>query len=298
MTKNKSDGDVWIASVTSDRKLIGSYPPKIDLCGGRFPNLDMGADSRLIIAGDGNVRQIRMPCDVVGVDYLVICDLPARESLTLEAGRMSNIGVQWLDLTGVPSLSKVRIKGPIRSLKISGANALTSLDLSGCPDLDFVAFHDISQKLELNVRGCLKLRDIEGLTFEDLPASRVGEKINENQMHSRRDRQIYKSMTYTDIDLVYEVINEGVKALSRSDALGEFHESLLGYYDLHACDPQFRPYSYRILEPLESVYTGEQARHTRTRCRSKPLTWNRLKFLRRTVRVFPRRRTVYPTCSN
>lgn len=256
MKKRKSNPDIWTASVASDRKLIGPYPPKIDLCGGRFPDLDMGADSRLTIEGDGNVRQIKIPCDVVGVDYLVIRNLPALESLTLEAGRRSNIGVQWLDLRGVPSLSKVRIKGPIRSLKISGANALAALDLSGCPDLDFVAFNDVSQNVEINVCGCLKLRGIEGVVFEGLEASRVCEQIDENQKRSRRDRQIYKSMTYTDIDFVYEVINEGLKALSRSDALGEFHESLLGYYDLHACDPQFRPYLYRILEPLESVYTG------------------------------------------
>lgn len=256
MTNQKTVDDVWEARVTSDGKLIGPYPIKMDLCGERFPNLSMHQEPKLVIEGDGDVRQIRMPCDVIGVDYLVIRDLPVLDELILEEGKKSKMGVQWLELSGIPSLSTVSIRGPIRSLKISGAKVLASLDLSGCPDLDFVAVDGACPDVEINVRGCLKLRGIQGLSVEIVNASRLCEQINENQRRSRLDCQIYESMTYTDIDLVYEVINEGVKALSRSDALREFHESLLGCYDLHACDPQFRPYLYRILEPLEPVYTG------------------------------------------
>jgi hypothetical protein len=63
-------------------------------------------------------------------------------------------------------------------------------------------------------------------------------------------------MTFTDIDLVGDLINEGVKALSRAGLLQGDEGSMLGRYDLVACNPQFKPYSYRILRPLEPVYTG------------------------------------------
>ena len=247
----------WKPTLTSDRRLVGPYPEVVDLTGGNFPKLDFSQESCLIISDDPGVKKIILPCGAVGVDYLVFSGLSALEEVIF-TGKPNGLckAYQWISIANVPSLRKAFLTGDVCSLKIEGAMSLESLDVSGCPGLDLVSIIEISSKIKVNVSGCLRLRRIVGLDADLVNSSGLAEQIQENQRNSRRDGTFYENMTFTDIDLLAELINEGVKALSREGLLPSEDGSILGRYDVEACDAQFKPYNFRILEPLELVYTG------------------------------------------
>jgi hypothetical protein len=249
--------NTWKPVLTSNRELIGPYPELVDLCNVKFPKLDFSQTAELVIADDTNIRTIRLPSNTIGVAHLVISDLPALEELHI-VGNANSFGadLQWVSISNVPSLKRLSVAGDIRSLEIEGANALMDLDLSGCPHLDKASCDGASPSLAINARGCVKLRRIEGVEAILAESSGLADQIRHNQSMSRRDDTLYPSMTFTDVDLVADLINEGVKAMSRIGLLSEDCHPMLGRYDLMAYKSQFSPYSYRILSPLEPVYTG------------------------------------------
>jgi hypothetical protein len=147
------------------------------------------------------------------------------------------------------------LEGGVCSLEIEGANALMDLDLSGCQRLDHASCEGAPPNLTVNALGCVKLRRIDGVEAILAESSGLADQILQNQSMSRRDGTLYPSMTFTDIDLVADLINEGVKAMSRAGLL-DGYGPMLGRYDLLAYEPRFNPLAYRILSPLEPVYTG------------------------------------------
>ena len=247
----------WKPELTSDRQLLGPYPEVIDFCDGRLPELDFYEESRLSITDDPTVRRIYLPSDAIGINYLVVADLPSLEELVLVGEANDGLeSFQWLSISNVPLLKTICLNGGVCSLEIKGATSLSDLDVAGCPNLDHVIVTDAPDTLKVNVIGCLKLRGFIGLPGALEDSSDLENQIKKNQEMSRRDGSLYKCMTFTDIDFVESLINEGVKAMNRAGLLSRESGSLLGKYDLMACDQNFKPYGFQILDPLGPVYTG------------------------------------------
>lgn len=247
----------WIPTVV-DRKLVGPLPETLDLSDGSFPDLDFSSESIFHISGDSVIKKLTLPCGVIGVNFLCINDLPLLEEINLVGDPISICRTfQWIYLGKVPSLKKISLKGNVCSLEIENAMSLMDVDLSGCRDLDYFKVEDVPHSIGINVLGCNKLRGVVGLDAEYSCSKDLLEQIDANQKNSRLDGLLYEGMTFTDIDAVNDLVNEGVKAMSRKGLLyNEDDDSIMGKYYLASYDPEFKPYTFRILQPLESVYTG------------------------------------------
>ena len=249
-------GNSWTPLLDKDGELIGPYPEMIDLLDSRVLNPPLSADQTLRIANDSSVRRLNLSCNVSDAAFLTINDLPALEELSIVGVPDAYLeNFLWVYIGSVPSLRTVTINGRVRSLNIQNAGELRSLGVGACIDLYGLSLIGVHPKINIDVLGCLKLRQVHGITLDGPELNVLEGQINRNQESSRYNGVLYESMTFTDVDLVQNAINEGVKALSRSGILKD-DRSLLGYYGDKADDADFKPYSYRLLEPLESVYTG------------------------------------------
>jgi hypothetical protein len=242
------------------RSLVGPFPEEIDFVDGPFP--DLNSEFRpitAVIENDPRIRKLRFPSEQSDLYCLEIRGLTALEELIVECESSSELegALQWIRLENNPLLKFIKIRGGVRSLEIMGCPSLVDLDVSECVNLDRLVISKPNSELNLNIEGCIKLRDIPGLDAGYSRREDLLKKIESNQIVSRRDGTIYDCMTFTDIDIVSDLINEGVKAMSRRRVLSpDIGDSILGAFYLAAYDSNFKPYPYRILEPLEPVYTG------------------------------------------
>ncbi len=247
----------WVPTII-ENKLIGPFPETLDLSVGPFPKLDYSSEPSLYITSDKNVKKIILPCSGVGIYFLFINDLPLLEEIHLTGDSDEFYrGIRWISVKDVPSLKNMYLRGSVCRLEVVRATSLSDIDLSGCLDLDYFRIDDAPDSFRLNVLGCCKLREVVGLDEKYSFTSDLSRQIDFNQKTSRHDGMLYERMTFTDIDMVVEIINEGVKAASRRGLIRyEDDDSIMGRYYIGAYDPQFKPYTFRVLEPLEPVYTG------------------------------------------
>lgn len=255
----------WEPELDDECNIKGPYPEVIDLFSEHFLDLDFSRDPSIAISNDENVKTIIASSNEIGISHIIIKNLPSLEEIIIE-GRFTNYfdGLQWLTVEKCPSLKKVSIRGDVISINITGANSLEFLDINGCKAIDLVSISSPSEELKIDARGCIKLRKVVGLNEELHKSSGLLEQIIENQKPSREDGSIYDCMTFTDVDLAEKLITEGVKSLSRMGQL-EFDEDASDFdedasdfdcYRQFAKDKNFKPFGYRILDPLEPVYTG------------------------------------------
>jgi hypothetical protein len=249
--------DKWLPKFDKEFNLIGPYPEVIDLCSEGPIDLGIHLVGKMEITADKHVKRIVAPSDQIGIDYISIKDLPSLEDIAIKDEFGLTFGsLQWVEINNCPKLKKVSIKGGVVSLTVTGSSSLEFLDISGCGDIDRVEIHHPKHGLKIDARGCVKLREIIGLDNEISESSGLKSQVLDIQRLSRRDGKIYDSMTFTDIDIVKKIINDGVKSLSRMGRLYEADPLILGYYGLKAFEREFVPFDYRILAPLEPVYTG------------------------------------------
>lgn len=247
----------WQPKLDKKCNLKGPYPEVIDLCSENSLDLNFTLDPKIIISNDSNVKKIIAPYSQISVSYLSIKNLQNLEEIIVDGGPENLFyGLKWVTVNDCPLLKKISIKGGVISLTITGKTSLELLDISDCKDIDYVELSRPLPELKVDARGCLKLRGIIGPSEEEKNNSGILEQILDNQKLSRRDGSIYESMTFTDVDLVELAINDGVKALSRLGELPNENNLIFGFYGLMAIEKEFKAYSYRILEPLEPVYTG------------------------------------------
>lgn len=252
-----SENKDWEPQINDDCTIKGPYPEVIDFCEEHFLDLDSSLDPMIEISNDNNVKRITAPSNEIGISYIKIENLPNLEEIIIE-GEFSKYfdGLQWITVESCPSLKKVSARGGIISLIIRGANSLEYLDVNGCKALDIVSISSPSSGFKIDASGCLKLREVVGLNDDLHKSSGLLEQILENQKSSREDGLIYDCMTFTDVDLTEKLINEGIKALCRMDKLPFEGELNFDFDRKLAADKEFKPFGYRILGPLDPVYTG------------------------------------------
>ena len=237
--------------------LAGPYPEVLNLCSEYSLELDFSLAPKMVTADDENVKKIIAPSDQMGVSYILIKDLPNLEEVIIEGGFHNSFQcLQWVAIQNCPLLKRVSTDGDVINLSITGPNSLGFIDISGCKAIDCVVVNPALDGLKIDARGCLKLREVIGLKDDLQISSGLREWVLENQKSSRLDGKIYDCMTFTDVELVKGLINKGVKALSRLGQLPSEDGLIAGFYGLQAMEKNFIPYDFRILSPLEPVYTG------------------------------------------
>lgn len=298
--------------IAKDGKLIGTYPKILDYRKirliqvslnlavqemiERYRNMRSGesyeAQPDIIFTGSADVEVIRLPCRWVGIDYALIENLPNLRELHID-GRAAEYGqreeVQWLICRNLPALEVITIQGGVRWLQIEDASRLTKIDASKVSTLDHFSISGRHSLREINVSHCYKLRTIENLSPENLQSLKIDAQILANQKKSKRNGQIYKDMTFTDIDQVLANINHGFRIAAEKGACEDWHdlnanEKRYKYIDMtgvdidqenhglriaaekEACEelrslsvdeqPNGSLFRLRLLRPLHPVYTG------------------------------------------
>jgi hypothetical protein len=239
------------------KKLIGKYPKVLDYWDARLNEAPWNYSLReslpdIIFADSSDVEVIQLPVRGVGLDYVVIENLPNLRELHVY-GKATEYGgyetVQWLICKNLPSLEVITIQGGVRWLQIETTPKLTKVDVSNASTLDHFSIHGNHSLQEINTTNCKKLRQIEGLSHACLQILKVDKQITANQKQSKRKGQIYSDMTFTDIDQVLSIINQGFRRVGEQGVCENWTQ-------LSIEKPNGNLFDLRLLCPMESVYTG------------------------------------------
>ncbi len=161
----------------------------------------------------------------------------------------------WLNLRHLPSLEKIVVAGDVKKIVIDSAKCLTSVDLSGCIQLEELIVLKAPKLAALNIDGCRRLGHVSGLDEKSKTQLKIQTQIDVTQARSRSDGSIYQSMTAKDIDEVLKRINTGVR-LAKEIGL---------YTDRDASEDNYFPHQFSIELSykafLDSGGTGEMYSH-------------------------------------
>lgn len=246
-----SKNNAWKPQLDNECNLKGPYPEVVDLCSDAWLDVDSRWGPKIIISRDECVKKILVPSDRIGLSYIDIRQLSSLEEIVIDGGLMT-LGecLQWVTIYDCRSLKKLTIKGDVVYLRVL-KTSLEILDIGGCKKIDSLAVDKAQPLLGINAKGCIKLREVRGCSGEVALRNGILEQIADNQKSSKNDDRIYQDMTFSDIDRISDLINDGVKSLA---LLGKIAKEdcghIFGCYGLRSLDKNFRPYEYRVLDPL------------------------------------------------
>ena len=249
----------WQPCMSTDRRLIGPYPRVLDLRNYSCPGPDdyQVEQPDVIISNDEGLEALFFPCNEVWYNFAVIENLPNLVEINI-LGKEFSFGktLQWLICKNLPKLKKIKVDSDLVWLELVNVNSLQHIDVSKSPKLDYFLVEGAQNIKNISMNKCVKLRDIIGLSLDEKDRLGVASAITEMQGKSRQDGEIYKNMTYTDVEYVMNSINEGIKASARKGFYPFGDDPLRGPCSGREYDPLFRKHGFRLLRPLESVYTG------------------------------------------
>ena len=264
----------WKPRLDEEQRLLGPYPRCLDFRQYEFKSWKVfmhdgkvfkaaeeagrPVQPNLSVSNDATLEVLYLTSDETGLDYAVIEDLPNLRELHVCPRHISSRwprDLLWLICRNLPKLERITVHSDLVWLDIFEMESLRVVDVSRSRRLDHLMIKGCPKLARVNVRNCVKLREIAGLSADEAERLAIATQIQRMQQRSKRDGRLYRNMTYTDIDRVLGAINEGVKAAYRAGAYAiEWDAEGHCYGKEH--DPTFTPYSYGILRPLEYVYTG------------------------------------------
>lgn len=226
-----------IGRLVLDRRnrLIGEIPPTMDL-----REITLMHKGEIRITESDTVETIHLPDGEFS--YVALADLP-----NLKEIHVHGIGPTWLDCQGLPKLQTLVIKGGTRWLNVDRVGKLTDVDVGKCEHLGFLSIQHAPKLNRVNVEQCRLLPSVQGMSTEDQVRLGLTTQIEAIQATSKRDTCAYPNMTFTDIELVLLNIGRGESILKTLFPYGD--------EEIDAPSPS-KTYSYRLLRPVESVYTG------------------------------------------
>jgi predicted DNA-binding WGR domain protein len=245
--------------------LKGSYSKEMDLRGHQFdskiylhlPEVFKKAAVRgrppqanLYIANNEELEVLHLPSDAIGVEYVVIENLKNLREIHVGFGLLKFRELKWLILQNLPNLEFISIEGGLLWMDIHNAPNLKSIDLKKSKLLDHLFVSNAPNLIKMEIEGCVKLRNIGGISESDESRLFVKEQIASNQLGSKFNAALYPDMTYSDIDHVMTILNQGVKLATIA---GNLESNFCYGQELNA---GFNSFSFRLLRPLEHVYTG------------------------------------------
>jgi len=247
--------------------LQGPYPKEMDLRGREIkaeiflhmPEIFIKAEAdgrppqpNICIANDETLEVLHFPSDANGVEYAVIENLPNLREIHVGVGGFQSAELRWLILQNLPGLEVVTIAGGLNWLSIQATPKLKTVNVRKASDLDYFTLQGAPALETVDISGCVKLRDVGGLADAAKTKLNIGLQISKIQTKSNLTKAEFrhKGLTFTEVDSVLQVINQGFKLATLA---GSVHaESCYGQEKNRA----FNRFSYRLLRPLEHVYTG------------------------------------------
>lgn len=212
---------------------------------------------QLLISNINKIESLIINVKYIGDSYLLIENLPHLKVLELydDVKKFTSWGLKWLVCRNLPSLEKVVINCKLRWIEFEGVPELRSACLNGSKELAYLAILGKNNLESLDVIGCKHLREVVFSDPEKHERLNVSSKILDVQNKSRDIVKLSSSMTFTEVDKAFEVVNEGFKIAVRNNLLKKMDDGVDLCYGREN-DPDFRPFSFRVLRPLEPVYTG------------------------------------------
>lgn len=245
--------DVDIASAVPDeiQKIFGKY----EYCSRKFFCIDPAPEIRL--SNINEIESLRINVKYIDDSYFLIEDLPHLKVLELhdDVTNFTSWGLKWLVCRNLPSLEKVIINCKVRWLEFEGVPELRSACLNGSKELAYLSILGKNHLEDLDIIGCKHLREVVFSDPEKHEQLNVSSKILDVQNKSRDVVRLSNSMTFTEVDKAFEIVNEGFKLAVRKNLLKNMDDGLNLCYGREN-DPDFRPFSFLVLRPLEPVYTG------------------------------------------
>lgn len=254
--------------------LVGKYPKILDLRKYAFKTKNFGHSSdefkkaaeegrppqpNICISGNDSVETIYFPLDQAGYDYAVVANLPNLKELHVcrkDESRHRRGELLWLICQNLPELKTITIEGDVRWLQLEDMPCLENIDVGKCKNLDYFSIKNAPALKKVNVKNCKKLRAIADLPTEIQSSLGITKQIQKTQEKSKNNGKIYKNMTFTDVDTVLANINYGAKLATRNRLFPKDHKTDPGFCYGRENDPEFKSFSFNLLRPLESVYTG------------------------------------------
>lgn len=173
---------------------------------------------------------------------VVIADLP-----NLKEIYACGMAPTWMDCRYLPNLRTLVIDGGARWLHVEQAGNLSDIDVGKCEQLGYLSIQQAPMLSRVNIEQCRLLPSIHGVSTEDQDRLGLTRQLGVLQAMSKRDSTAYPRMTCADIDLLLGNIRRG-EVLLKKLFPNEDEE-----IDALSAPPS---YSYRLLQPEESVYTG------------------------------------------
>lgn len=270
-------------SLNDDQVLVGEYPKILDLrefrletkCYGHLPEEFKlaGKEERLpqpniSISNNSNVEIINFPTNE-NYSYAVIENLPNLTELHIckkkgyyYSHKGENIfmspwkdTLQWVICRNLPQLQILTVEGDIRWLQLDNMPSLKKINARGCKQLDLFSISRTPNLESIDVVNCAKLRSIEDMSAATQDRLNVTKQIVQTQAKSKKDLQIYKNMTFTDVDMVLAHINLAAKVATRKGLFTHEDDQDSDFCYGREDDPKFKSFSFNLLRPLEAVWT-------------------------------------------
>lgn len=264
--------DISTLKLDESNVLIGSYPKILDIRDYKFKsdnivsnfysdfekeNLEGTPQADIHLRGDPSVEVIYFPNDETYFTYASIEDLPNLKEIHICNSSTHSLGptLKWLICKNLPNLKTIKIDGEVFWLQMENVVLLETIDVRKNSTMDFFSIKNAPSLKKINVSGCKKLRKITDMSDDIQAILGVTEQILTNQKKSKNSGSLYRDMTFTDVDNVMANINNGVKLAVR---LGVLEDANGGddFCSGRENDSEFIKYSFRLLRPLENVYTG------------------------------------------
>lgn len=216
--------------------LRGDYPKVLD-----FQNLNLTYQGIIRLSDSELVEVIHLPA-------FTFIDVEIENLPNLTEIHAAEDGPTWLVCRNLPKLKTIIVDGSVRWFCVDGAEQLQTIDIGKCEHLGYLSLSNVPSLNSINVDRCRLLQQIDDMDAEHQIQLGVTRQLLALQSRSKLDSSLYEGMTFTDIDLVLANISRGEVLLKKK--LSEFN-NMSGRLDTMHSD-----YSYRLLEPGESVYTG------------------------------------------
>ncbi len=216
--------------------LVGDYPKVLN-----FQNLGLTCGGEIRISDNEIVESIFLPA-------FTFIEVAIENLPNLREIHAPEDGPTWLVCRNLPKLKTIMVDGGVRWLSVNGAEQLQTIDVGRCEHLGYLSVSNAPSLDRINVDHCRLLKQIDDMGAEHQIQLGVVRQLTALQSRSKMDSSLYEGMTFTDIDLVLANISRGEVLLKKK--LSEFN-NMSGRLDTMHSD-----YSYRLLEPGESVYTG------------------------------------------
>ncbi len=197
------------------------------------------SDEQFVLADNDVVEVVYLPHQACSCPSVVVRNLPNLRELHVGSE------VIWLRCNHLPALTTLSIDANVKWLTLDGLTSLTTVDLSRCTDLAFLALNGMPLLTKCEVGGCVRLKAVYSADLDAMLSSDIDHQIERNQSNSSDGLMLEAGMTADHVDKLLALINTASRVATERNLI-----------DVEMWGARPARFGYRLLEPLEYVYTG------------------------------------------